>query len=155
MFIFIMFWYCSSTWKKSTTKNAEWASPREEWVGPDPPTSVQTPPEICTNPLRSVLCIGGGGPMHVYCNFLLLTSNKILFGSPTFFGLATPLNKCDVQLDMWTWCLLSQLKENKNEMLNPWFVYYWHLLQACAFSLSSVPLLVLIFQPQTCPEAKL
>ena len=39
-----------------------------EWVGPDPPTSVQTPPEICANPLKSVLYIGG--PMHVYCNFL-------------------------------------------------------------------------------------
>ena len=30
------------------------ASPREKWVGPDPLTSVQTPPEICTNPLKSV-----------------------------------------------------------------------------------------------------
>ena len=24
--------------------------------------------------------------MHVYCNFLLLTSNNNLFGPPTFFG---------------------------------------------------------------------
>ena len=39
-----------------------------EWVDPDPPTSVQTPSEICANPLKSVLYIGG--PMHVYCNFL-------------------------------------------------------------------------------------
>ena len=58
--------------------------------GPDPPTSVQTSPEICANPLRSILYIGGG-PMHVYCNFLLLTSKEKLFGPPTFFGLATPL----------------------------------------------------------------
>ena len=69
------------------------ASPRGEWVGPDPPppppTSVQTPPEICANPLRRVSCIGG--PMHVFCNFLLLTSNNKKFGPPTFFGLATPL----------------------------------------------------------------
>ena len=62
--------------------------------GPPSPTSLQTPPEICANSLRSVLCIegGGGGPMHVYCNFLLLTSNKKMFGPPTFFGLATPLD---------------------------------------------------------------
>ena len=32
--------------------------------GSGPPTSVQTPPEICENPLRSVLCIGGGGVSH-------------------------------------------------------------------------------------------
>ena len=57
--------------------------------GSGPPTSVQTPPEICANPLRIVLYIGG--PMHVYCNFLLLTSKEKLFGPPTFFGLATPL----------------------------------------------------------------
>ena len=29
--------------------------------------------------------------MHVYCNFVLLTSNEKLFEPPTFFGLATPL----------------------------------------------------------------
>ena len=34
---------------------------------------------------------GGGCPMHVFCNFLLLTSKEKLFGPPTFFGLATPL----------------------------------------------------------------
>ena len=66
------------------------ASPREGMGGSGPPTSVQTTPEVCTNPLRSVLYIGGG-PMHVYCNFLLLTSKEKLFGPPTFFGLATPL----------------------------------------------------------------
>ena len=54
--------------------------------GSGPPTSVQTPPEICANPLKSVLYIGGGGPMHVYCNFLLLTSKEKLFGPPTFLG---------------------------------------------------------------------
>ena len=52
--------------------------------GSGPPTSVQTPPEICANPLRSVLCIGG--PMHVYCNILLLTSNNNKFGPPLFLG---------------------------------------------------------------------
>ena len=52
-----------------------------------PPTSVQTLPEICTNPLRSVLYIGGGGgPMHVHCNFSLLTSKEKLFEPPTFLG---------------------------------------------------------------------
>ena len=60
--------------------------------GSGPPTSVQAPPEICTNPLRSVLYIGGGGgAMHVYCKFLLVTSKEKLFGPLTFFGLATPL----------------------------------------------------------------
>ena len=62
------------------------ASPRGEWEGPDPPTSVQTPPEIRANPLRSVLYIGGGGPMHVYCNFLLLTSKKIVRTPPFFWA---------------------------------------------------------------------
>ena len=61
-------------------------------MGPDPsPTSVQTHPEICANPLKSVLYIGG--PMHVYCNFLvlLLTEQRTNFSDPHFFGLATPL----------------------------------------------------------------
>ena len=58
-----------------------------EWVGPDPPTSVQTPPEICTNPLKSVLYIGG--PMHVHCNFLLLTSKEKLLRPPLWAGDAT------------------------------------------------------------------
>ena len=52
--------------------------------GSGPPTSVQTPPEICANPLKSVLHIGGC-PMHVYCNFLLLTSKEKWFGPPHFF----------------------------------------------------------------------
>ena len=57
-----------------------------EWES-GPPTSVQTPPEICANPLRSVLYIGGGGgPMHVYCNFLLLTSKKNCSDPPLFLG---------------------------------------------------------------------
>ena len=59
------------------------------------PTSVQTPPEIRANPLRSILYIGGGGcPMHVYCNFLLLTSRKNCSDPPTFFwaGDATGLH---------------------------------------------------------------
>ena len=30
--------------------------------------------------------------MHVYCNFLLLTSRKNCSDPPTFFGLATPLS---------------------------------------------------------------
>ena len=59
--------------------------------GSGPPTSVQTPPEICANPLRSVFCIGGGGPMHVYCNFLMLTSKQHFLDPLTFLGLATPL----------------------------------------------------------------
>ena len=59
--------------------------------GSGPPTSVQTPPEICVlNPLKSVLYIGGVS--HV-CNFLLLTSKEKLFGPPTLFGLATPLGR--------------------------------------------------------------
>ena len=63
------------------------ASPRGGMGGSGPPTSVQTSPEICANPLRSILYIGGGGggPMHVYCNFLLLTSKEKLFGPPHFF----------------------------------------------------------------------
>ena len=68
------------------------ASPRGGMGGSRPPTSVQTPPEICANPLKSVLYKEGGGcPVHVYCNFLLLTSKEKWFGPPTFFGLATPL----------------------------------------------------------------
>ena len=64
--------------------------------GSGPHTSVQTSPEICANPLRSVLYIGGGGgPMHVYCNVLLLTSNKKFVGPSLFFGLATPLGRED------------------------------------------------------------
>ena len=58
-----------------------------------PPTSVQTPPEICANPSRIVLYMGG--PIYVYCNFTLLTSKEKLFGPiPHFFGLVTPLPIC-------------------------------------------------------------
>ena len=53
--------------------------------GSGPPTSVQTPPEICANPLKSVL-IYREGPMHVYCYFLLLISEENFFGPPTFLG---------------------------------------------------------------------
>ena len=42
------------------TDTAQWRRHGGEWEGPDPPTSVQTHPEIRANPLRSVLYIGGG-----------------------------------------------------------------------------------------------
>ena len=56
-------------------------------------------PHFCADPswdlrksVEKCFIYGGGGiPIHVYCDFLLLTSKEKLFGSPTFFGLATPL----------------------------------------------------------------
>ena len=59
--------------------------------GPPSPTSVQTPPEICANPLRSVLCKGEGvSCMYIVTCYCSPATTKIL-DPPTFFGLATPL----------------------------------------------------------------
>ena len=55
------------------------ASPWGEWVGPDP--------SLLFRPLlKSVLYMGGGGgPMYVYCNFLLLTIKEKLFRLTLFW----------------------------------------------------------------------
>ena len=60
------------------------ASPRGEW-GSGPPTSVQTPPEISTNPLKSFY-IYGGYPMHVYWNFYCSPAKKYGSNPPPFLG---------------------------------------------------------------------
>ena len=46
------------------------------------PTSFHTPPEICANPLRSVLNIAGPSMYIVTFHFLLLISKEKLFGLP-------------------------------------------------------------------------
>ena len=60
-------------------------------MGVRTPTSVQTPPEISANPLKSLYIHGGGVSYACILELLLLTSKEIWFGPPTFFGLATPL----------------------------------------------------------------
>ena len=71
---------------------AQWRRHGGEWEGPDPPTSIQTPPEICANPLRSVLYIGGGGvPCMYIVTFYCSPAKKNCSDPPTFFELATPL----------------------------------------------------------------
>ena len=73
------------------------ASPRGGMGGPDPPTSVQTSPEICANPLRSILYIGGGGvPCMYIVTFYCSPAKKNCSDPPTFFGLATPLSRAKV-----------------------------------------------------------
>ena len=58
--------------------------------GSGPPTSVQTPPEICANPLRSVLCIGGGVPCMYIVTFYCSPATKKFSDPPLFWaGYAT------------------------------------------------------------------
>ena len=46
--------------------------------GSGPPTNVQTPLEISTNPLKKSFCI------IVYCEFLMLTNKEKMSGPPLF-----------------------------------------------------------------------
>ena len=65
------------------------ASPRGEWRGPDPPTSVQTPLGISANPLKSVfLHIGGGGgtPCMYIVTFTAHQQRNMVRTPPLFWG---------------------------------------------------------------------
>ena len=76
--------------------------------GSGPPTSVQTPPEISANSLKS-FCIYRGRVFHAcILELLLLTSKEIWFGPPTFFGLATPLVS---SLDSSFVCSLNPIRQ--------------------------------------------
>ena len=67
--------------------NSQWRRHGGEWGGPDPPTSVQTPPEISANPLKMFIYIGGGGyPIHVYWNFYCSPAKKYGSDPPLFLG---------------------------------------------------------------------
>ena len=51
--------------------------------GSGPPTFVQTPLEISTNPLKS-FCIYGGCPMYGFCNFYCSPAKKNCSDTPLF-----------------------------------------------------------------------
>ena len=61
------------------------------WVGPDPPLLFRPLLRFAQIRWEVFYVYRGGGPMHVYCNILLLTSNNKKFGPP-LFRLATPLH---------------------------------------------------------------
>ena len=58
-----------------------------EWVGPDPPLLFRPLLRFVQIRRKVFDTWGGVAYVHVYCNFLLLTSKEKLFKHPLFFGL--------------------------------------------------------------------